>query len=147
LSPILFAIYLEAAIRSLHSSGLVRPEVDKLIGLPEFLVYADDTDFVSFVKEYLDKLITVLGPLCREDFMLIVNDDKTENTLVGHSDMGADQNTWRNTRKLGSLLGVEEDVARRIQLANVSLNKLGEIELLLKTSMLAVTLCLLVYKW
>ncbi len=48
--------------------------------------------------------------------MLIVDNDKTENTFVGHSVMAtADQNAWRNTRKLGSLLGVEEDVARRIQ--------------------------------
>jgi hypothetical protein len=111
----------------LRSHGLVRPEADKLIGLPESLVYADDTDFVSFVREYLDRLITVLGPLFREDFKLIVNDDKTENTLVGHSDMGADQKAWRNTKKLGSLLGVEEDVTRRIQLANVSLNKLEKL--------------------
>ena len=127
LSPILFAIYLEAAIQSLRSHGLVRPEADKLIGLPESLVYADDTDFVSFVREYLDRLITVLGPLFREDFKLIVNDDKTENTLVGHSDMEADQKAWRNTKKLGSLLGVEEDVTRRIQLKNVSLNKLEKL--------------------
>ncbi len=57
--------------------------------------------------------------------MLIVNVDKPENTLVGHSDVGADQNAWRHTWKLGYLLGVEEleDVARRIQLANVSLNE------------------------
>ncbi len=53
------------------------------------------------------------GPLFREDFKLIVNDDKKENTLVGHSDMGADQKAWRNTKKLGSLLGVEEDVRVR----------------------------------
>ncbi len=47
---------------------------------------------------------------------------------MGHSDMGADQNARRNTRKLGSLLGVEENVARGIiQLANVLLNKLGEL--------------------
>jgi hypothetical protein len=43
-----------------------------------------------------------------------VNADKTENTIVGHNDMGVDQFAWRGTRKLGSLLGVEEDVARRI---------------------------------
>ncbi len=86
-------------------------------------LYADDTDFVSNVREYLDRLITVLGPLLREDFKLLVNDDKTENTLVGHSDMGADPKAWRNTQKLGSLFGIGEDVARRIQLANVSLNK------------------------
>ena len=39
-------------------------------------------------------------------------------------DMGVDQSAWRGTRKLGSLLGAEEDVARRIQLANVSFGKL-----------------------
>ncbi len=38
--------------------------------------------------------------------------------------MGVDQSAWRGTRKLGSLLGVDEDVARRIQLANVSFGKL-----------------------
>ncbi len=38
--------------------------------------------------------------------------------------MGVDQYVWRGTRKQGSLLGVEEDVARRIQLANVSFGKL-----------------------
>ena len=31
--------------------------------------------------------------------------------------MGVDQDIWKGTRKLGSLLGVEEDVDRRIQLA------------------------------
>ncbi len=73
--------------------------------IPESLVYADDTDFVSFVKEYLNKLITVLGPLFKEDFMLIVNDDNTENTLVGPKRREyTDQNAWRNTRKLGSLI-------------------------------------------
>ncbi len=69
----------------------------------------------------------MLGPLFREDFKLIVNDDKTENTLVGHSDMSADQKAWRNTKKLGFLLGVEEDVTRRIQLANASLKKLEKL--------------------
>ena len=53
LSPILFAIYLEAAIRALYAKGLVRPDVDALAGLPDFLVYADDTDFVSLSREKL----------------------------------------------------------------------------------------------
>ncbi len=42
-------IYLEAAIQYLRSHGLVRPEADKLIGLPESLVYADNTYFFSFL--------------------------------------------------------------------------------------------------
>ncbi len=49
-------------------------------------------------------------PLFKDEYKLIVNADKTENTKVGHLDIGVDQSAWRGTRKLGSLLGVEEDV-------------------------------------
>ena len=64
--------------------------------------------------------------LFKDEYKLIVNADKTENTKVGHLDMGVDQSAWRGTRKLGPLLGHrgKEDVARRIQLANVSFGKL-----------------------
>ena len=58
-----------------------------------------------------------------KEFKLIVNNDKKEETAIGHPDMLSDQ-SWRTTRKLGSLLGVEEDVNRRIQLALQSLNSL-----------------------
>jgi hypothetical protein len=58
-----------------------------------------------------------------KEFDLIANEDKTEKTAIGHNDMIDDQ-SWRKTRKLGSLLGVEEDVNRRIQLAFQSLNSL-----------------------
>ncbi len=86
LSSILFAIYFKEAVSYLYSSGRVRLNADTL----ESLVFADDTEVFSFLREYLDKLTTVLGPLVREDSMLIVNVDKTENSLVGHSDMGTD---------------------------------------------------------
>ncbi len=77
-----------------------------LAGLPDFLVYADDTDFVSLSREYLDRLLEVLGPIFKDDFDLIVNVDKAENTRLGHKDMDVNQDEWRNTRKLGSLLGL-----------------------------------------
>jgi hypothetical protein len=44
-------------------------------------------------------------------------------TYIVYIALGVDQSAWRGTRKLGSLLGAEEDVARRIQLANVSFGK------------------------
>ena len=47
----------------------------------------------------------------------MVNVEKTERTSIGHSDLVPDQATWRKTKKLGSLLGVEEDIDRRIHLA------------------------------
>ncbi len=70
-----------------------------LILLPESLVNADDTDFASFVKKYLGKLITVLILLIKDEFMLIFHAKNIENRLVGHSDMDAYQNAFRNTRK------------------------------------------------
>ena len=82
LSPILFAIYLEAAnkpaIRALYAKGLVRPDVDALDGLPDFLVYADDTDFVILSREYFDRLLEMSGPIFKDDFELMVNVDKTQ---------------------------------------------------------------------
>ena len=66
----------------------------------------------------------IVVPLFRDEYQLIVNAEKTEKTKVGHLDMEVEQSAWRETRKLGSLLGIEEDVARRIQLANVSFSKL-----------------------
>ena len=59
------------------------------------------------------------------EFHLLVNVDKTERTVIGHSDMGVNQSAWRTTRKLGSLLGVEEDVIKRIQLATHCFNGLS----------------------
>ena len=46
----MFAIYLEAAIRELKNSGLLRPSQDVCVGIPKNLIYADDTDFVSLAQ-------------------------------------------------------------------------------------------------
>ncbi len=89
------------------------------------MIYADDTDFLSFCQDYLYGVMEVVVPLFKDEYKLIVNAEKTERTRVGHLDMDFDQSAWRGTRKLGSLLGAEEDVARSIQLANVSFGKLG----------------------
>jgi len=106
LSPLLFAIYLEAALRELKIRGPQRPELDVILGLPEFAIYADDTDFISTCSTYLDLIQKAVGPIFAE-FNLIVNVDKTERTTLGHTDIGVNQEEWKGTRKLGSLLGVE----------------------------------------
>ena len=121
LSPILFAIYLEAAVRALHERCPPRSDVDA--NLPQNAIYADDTDFISLDCEYLDRVQLVVGPVFGA-FDLIVNVDKTEHTVIGHSDLVHDQDAWRKTRKLGSLLGVEEDVSKRIVLANQAFKSL-----------------------
>lgn len=125
LSPILFAIYLEAALRELHARGPQRPQQDLNVHLPLEAIYADDTDFISMFAEFLDEIQARVGPIF-EEFNLLVNVDKTERTVIGHPDLVNDQ-SWHNTRKLGSLLGVEEDVNRRIQLAFQALNGLEDL--------------------
>ena len=52
LSPILFAIYLEAAIRELHARGPIRPQCDLDVNLPLNAIYADDTDFISLCAKF-----------------------------------------------------------------------------------------------
>jgi hypothetical protein len=94
-----------------------------MLGLPEYAIYADDTDFISTCSVYLDLVQQTVGPIFAE-FNLLVNVDKTERNRIGHSDMGVNHKEWKGTRKLGSLLGVEEDVDRRIQLAMHSFRSL-----------------------
>jgi len=102
----------------------VQPETDANIGLPDNAIYADDTDFISLCAKFLDMVQHTVGPIFSE-FNLLVNVDKTERTVIGHSDMGVNQSAWRTTRKLGSLLGFEEDVVKRIQLATHCFNGLS----------------------
>ena len=62
LSPILFAIYLECAIRLLKES-IVRPDVDVNARIPDECIYADDIDFISLDKSFLDDILTKVGPI------------------------------------------------------------------------------------
>jgi hypothetical protein len=122
LSPILFAIYLEAALRELLTRGPQRPSSEVKVGLPFNAIYADDVDFISLDKAFLERILREVGPIFG-DSDLLVNVEKTEHGIIGHQDRDVDQ-AWRDIRKLGSLLGVEEDVDKRIKLATVSYNSL-----------------------
>ncbi len=75
--------------------------------------------YIYTVMESMNRPFEVLGPIFKDDFDLIVNVDKTENTRLGHKDMDVNQDEWRYTRKvLGtrSRRGIEElqDVNKRI---------------------------------
>ena len=52
------------------------------------------------------------------EYKLIVNTDKTEETEIS-----VDNKDWQGVKKLGSLLGQEEDLKRRMQLAALQFNK------------------------
>ena len=53
LSPVLFIVYLDAALRDLRSRLLMRPLTDA--NLPLDVEYADDTDFISIFRLFLDE--------------------------------------------------------------------------------------------
>ena len=55
-------------------------------------------------------------------YNLKVNNDKTEKTSLSKN-----EDAWRSTKKVGSLMGDKEDVERRKQLSNATLYKLKNI--------------------
>ena len=110
LSPVLFTIYLEHALRDLR-----KPHHSHI---PYELTYADDVDFVSITG--FQEISTVQKHLIKSN--LQVNESKTEFTTISRSD-----DSWRKVKKVGSLLGDSEDVCRRKQLSNAALYKLKNI--------------------
>ena len=120
LSPVLFTVYLEAALRELRSRLPPRPPADAK--LPLDVEYADDIDFISYSRPYLNE-IERIAPVCMGEWSLQINAAKTERTSVSRQ-VDRTHEPWRTTRKLGSLRGEVEDVTRRMQLANVSFHKM-----------------------
>ena len=57
---------------------------------------------------------------------LVVNDDKTEKTLL-ERETDKNKESWRMVKKLGSLLGDAEDVIRRKQLASAAMTKMNKV--------------------
>ena len=104
----LFTVYLEAALRDLRSRLPTRPLADA--NLPLDVEYADDTDFISTSCLFLDD-IERIAPACLAEWSLTINAHKTERSSVCRNAVRVDEE-WRMTRKLGSLLGEAEDVAR-----------------------------------
>ena len=72
--------------------------------------YADDIDFISYSRPYLNE-IERFAPGCLAEWSLQINAAKTERTSVSRQVHRAHE-PWRTTRKPGSLLGDAEDVAR-----------------------------------
>ncbi|XP_029655747.1 uncharacterized protein LOC115229553 [Octopus sinensis] len=112
-SPLLFVIYLEAALRDLrifYNDSITE------------IVYADDVDFAS---DNIDDLIHLLNnfPRMLNKWFLIINTSKTEVTEIKRMDTRIGE-TWWNVKKLGSLLGDSEDISRRKMLAPAALTVL-----------------------
>ena len=90
--------------------------------LPPELCYADDSDYPTLTLARKEEILTATYEVLPQR-NLKVNQDKTEHTIIKR---GGDEE-WRKVRKLGSLLGVSEDMARRKQLSIVGMNELQSI--------------------
>jgi hypothetical protein len=100
-----------------------RPPED--LALPTEAIYADDTDFITTSNE----VIAAIEPAAKVtlgEWNLAVNSDKTDLTTL-RRETSKDDEAWRSTKKLGTLLGDYEEMRRRKQLAAVSFNNLWRI--------------------
>lgn len=125
LSPVLFNMYYEAALRELRTTGPDTPTEGGALGLPSEMQNADGLDFVSMQAEHLErKHETALNTL--PGWSLEANADKTERVAVQMADSTEDRGNeaWRSSKTLGPLLGDAEDVGRRIQLDAASMKGL-----------------------
>ena len=102
---------------------------------------ADDTYFISTPRSFLDDIERIAPPYLAE-WSLTINGSKTERTTISRH-VDRIEEVWRMTRKLGSLLGEAEDVARRKQLANVAFRKLWTVWF--RRAHISLQLCLRLY--
>ena len=116
LSPVLFTIYLEHALRDVRNI-LPEPKNPYLKEIPNEVAYADDVDFIAEEYANIDKIQEIL-----QKFHLKVNKDKTEFTSLSRN-----EDEWKKAKKVGSLIGDQEDVERRKQLSSAALNKLNNV--------------------
>ena len=79
-------------------------------------------DFVSTIKH---KDIKSVQSVLKK-YNLLVNEEKTEYTDIKREQKKEDEN-WRKVKKVGSLLGDEEDMARRRTLAAAAMGKMDKI--------------------
>ena len=101
LSPVLFTVYLEAALRDLRSRLPPRPPAD--VKLPLDVEYADDIDFISYSRPYLNE-IERIAPDCLGEWYSPDGTDPCQPTsgpstraMAHHTQTRLD--TWRCRRR------------------------------------------------
>ena len=80
------------------------------------MAYADDVDFISHTPR--SDINDIAAHLSK--FNLKVNPTKTEYTKLVRDE----EESWKETKKVGSLIGDAQDINRRKQLSQAALNKL-----------------------
>ena len=117
LSPILFVIFLEVTLRDVCQNLQCK--------MTDLIVYADDSDFILDNLHQLDHIQHNSTDLFKK-WDLQMNLEKTDTTIIFKQNT-KEEEIWRHTKKLGSLIGDDEDIERRKQLAQAALKKLTKI--------------------
>ena len=117
LLPVLFILYLQAALRDLRDNLPQRPPEDT--DMPNYTAYADDVDVISNASQFLDDVQRIAADYLSK-WHININEANRERTNIHRR-----RDEWRMTRKLGSLLWDVQDVARRKQLTAVAIRKLS----------------------
>jgi sorting nexin-29 len=116
-----FNVYQEEPVREVIET--VEEHVDHIYCMtpPVEMKYADDIEFVSMNESKRDEITANVKQIFSKH-NLIVNEEKTENLWIKREERKSE--TWRNSKKLGSLLGDQEDIIVRKNLASAALAKL-----------------------
>ena len=124
-------LYVEKALRTLcdrveenNVTGEHSNAVSSKSTLPDECIYADDTDLINDCAEKKKRQLQLVTPTFAE-FNLQINDDKKEHTVLKRGDKKNEE--LRSTKKLGSLMGDQEDILHRKQLSTTALHNLKNI--------------------
>jgi hypothetical protein len=110
LSPVLFPIYLEAAMDDLPSTL----KSENLIQSTN-IFYADDCDFINCDVEVINA-VKSRGPEILARWNLKMNPDKTEEFQIDNK-----LKEWKHSKKLGTILGETEELEARMNKATQKL--------------------------
>ena len=117
-SPVAFTTTFEMVLRQTRSEFPTTPSADIQLGIPMEMQYADDTDFISSSHSFLEDVLKVLDTELPPRH-LICNTEKTQRVHVCR-----ESEEWKKTMTLGALLGEEQDVTRRMQLAGLAFRRM-----------------------
>ena len=90
------------------------------------MIYADDGDFPTQSQVKSNEIKTKTNNIL-SIYSFKVNYDKWENTTIKPSKNRTEEMEWRNTNKLGNLLGDYGETRRRIQLSNNTMESMNKI--------------------
>jgi hypothetical protein len=127
LSPILFILYLDAAMKDVYSH---LPHKLKLklsssdLHLQSFSAFADDLNMQHSDPLVLKQWLRIAIPIFRDNWNLIINESKTQEcTIQKKRGNNQDSLDWQDIKILGSRLGMDQEIKIRTQRAALAMRQ------------------------